>query len=144
MPPGSGLHTRPVRPDDEPARLFAYGTLQPGRLRWPFLAPYALGHRPAAVPGRIYDSGYGWPLASFATAAQAVSPGTIPGTLIDLDPVRLAEALALLDEVENTATDLVVRIRVTATDGTAAWAYHAPVIPPEARPITVWDAVDER
>jgi hypothetical protein len=39
----------------EPPRLFVYGTLQPGRLRWPALAPYAAGHRPAAVPGRLYD-----------------------------------------------------------------------------------------
>ncbi len=134
-----------MRSDDEPARLFAYGTLQPGRLRWPFLEPYAIDHRLASVPGTIYDSGYGWPLASFAAAAdRANSSGEIPGTLIELDPTRLAETLAVLDEVENTATDLVVRIRVTAADGTEAWAYHAPVIPPQARPINVWDAVDER
>ena len=46
----------------------------PGRLRWPFLAPYAVDHRPADVAGLLYDSGYGWPVATFV-AATALVPG---------------------------------------------------------------------
>lgn len=129
MPAGAG----------EPTALFAYGTLQPGRLRWPFLAPFAVGHRSdAVVAGTLYDTGWGWPLASFGEG-----PG-VPGTLIELDPTRLPEALAELDEVEATATDLLVRIVVATNDGAAAWAYHADVIPPTATPITIWAATDER
>jgi gamma-glutamylcyclotransferase (GGCT)/AIG2-like uncharacterized protein YtfP len=124
--------------DVGPAALFAYGTLQPGRLRWPFLAPYALGHRPAVVAGTVFDSGYGWPVARFGDG-----PG-IPGTLVELDPDRLAEALIVLDEVEATATDILARILVTTADGTPAWAYHCADIPPGAVAIARWDATDER
>ena len=41
----------------DPPRLFVYGTLQPGRLRWPFLEPFAGGHRPADVVGRAVRLG---------------------------------------------------------------------------------------
>ena len=126
--------------DDEvgPAALFAYGTLQPGRVRWPFLVPYAVGHRAAVVAGAIYDSGYGWPIARFGDG-----PG-IPGTLIELDPSRLVEALVVLDEVEATATDVLARILVTTAEGALAWAYHCADVPAWAVPIAAWDAVDER
>jgi len=123
----------------EPPRLFVYGTLQPGRLRWPFLAPYAGATRPADVAGVLYDSGHGWPVATFGTGARVV-----PGTLVDLLPDRADEALVVLDDVEATATDLLARIAVTTTDGTSAWAYHC------ARPgagmttIDRWDSTDER
>lgn len=120
-------------------RLFVYGTLQPGRLRWPFLAPHAREHRPADVPGRLYDSGYGWPVATFEAGADLV-----PGTLVDLDPARVEEALTILDAVEATATDLLVRITVATTDGTPAWAYHCVAPEPGMVPIRRWDVTDER
>ena len=74
----------------EPPRLFVYGTLQPGRLRWPFLEPFALGHRPATLAGLLYDTGQGWPAATFDGAGHHV----VPGTLVELDPERADEALA--------------------------------------------------
>ena len=123
----------------DPPRLFVYGTLQPGRLRWPFLAPYAAGHRPADVAGLLYDSGYGWPVATFGAGEPVV-----PGTLVDLDPARVGVALAVLDEVEATATDLLVRIAVATTDGTPAWAYHCAVPEPGMVPIARWTSTDER
>ena len=123
----------------DPPRLFAYGTLQPGRLRWPFLAPFAAGHRPAEVAGRIYDSGNGWPVATFEDGDELV-----PGTVIDLDPGRADEAIALLDVVEATATDLLRRIAVTTTDGARAWAYHCDRPTAEMTRISVWDSLDER
>ena len=64
-----------------PPRLFVYGTLQPGRLRWPVLAPFATGHRPASVPGTLHDTGNGWPVAVFEPG-----DGDVPGVLVDLDP----------------------------------------------------------
>jgi gamma-glutamylcyclotransferase (GGCT)/AIG2-like uncharacterized protein YtfP len=123
----------------EPPRLFVYGTLQPGRLRWPFLAAFAGEHRAADVPGVLYDSGHGWPVATFAPGAAAV-----PGTLVDLDPARVDEALAVLDDVEATATDLLVRIVVTTTDGTAAWAYHCARPEPQMVRIDRWASTAER
>lgn len=120
-------------------RLFVYGTLQPGRLRWPFLAPYATGHRPALAAGRIYDTGYGWPVAVFGTSEHLV-----PGTVVDLDPHRADEALGVLDDVEATATDLLRRIVVTTTAGVRAWSYHCDDPPPGATRITRWMGVDER
>ena len=127
------------RDDVDPPRLFAYGTLQPGRLRWPFLEPFALGHRAAAVVGRIYDSGFGWPVAVFGGAVELV-----PGTLIDLDPVRSPEALALLDEVEATATDVLRRIAVTTTTGERAWTYHCDRPAADMVRIAAWTRTDER
>jgi gamma-glutamylcyclotransferase (GGCT)/AIG2-like uncharacterized protein YtfP len=121
-------------------RLFAYGTLQPGRLRWPFLEPFAAGHRAAAVPGRLYDSGYGWPVATF----DADEADVVPGTLVELDVARADEALDVLDEVEATATDLLVRIAVTTTDATPAWTYHCPSPEPGMVRIARWDRLDER
>lgn len=123
----------------DPPRLFVYGTLQPGRLRWPFLAPYARDHRPAAVTGLLYDSGYGWPVAAFVATDVVV-----PGTLVDLDPASVDEALVVLDAVEATATDLLVRIAVTTTDGASAWAYHCAAPEPAMVRIDRWASAHER
>ena len=122
-----------------PRHLFAYGTLQPGRLRWPFLAPFATEHRAATVPGRLYDTGNGWPVAVFDGAA-----GAVPGTLVGLADDRLDEALGVLDAVEATATDVLTRVVVTTIDGVAAWAYDCARPDPAWTPIPVWDRADER
>lgn len=108
--------------EPDPPRLFVYGTLMPGRLRWPVLERFAVEHREARVPGAIFDSGAGWPVAVF----DADGDGAVPGVLVELDPVTVGEALPILDEVEDTATDRLRRIVVTTTDGVAAWAYHHP------------------
>jgi gamma-glutamylcyclotransferase (GGCT)/AIG2-like uncharacterized protein YtfP len=122
----------------EPPRLFVYGTLQPGRLRWPFLAPFATGSRPATVAGILYDTGNGWPVAVFDTP-----DGDVPGTLVDLDPHRVEEALAVLDRIEGVVTDLLRRVVVTTTDGVTAWSYHWPATTTGMRRIARWDATDE-
>ena len=105
----------------DPPRLFVYGTLMPGRLRWPILQRFAVEYRDARVPGAIYDSGSGWPVAVFGSGG-----GEVPGVVVDLDPQSLAHALPILDDVEDTATDKLRRVVVTTTDGVAAWAYHHP------------------
>jgi gamma-glutamylcyclotransferase (GGCT)/AIG2-like uncharacterized protein YtfP len=124
----------------DPPRLFVYGTLQPGRLRWPFLEPFVVGHGPATVPGRLYDSGFGWPVATF----DAIEPALVPGTLVDLDPERADEALAVMDDVEATATDLLARVAVTTVDGDAAWTYHCAAPEPGMVRIPSWTSTDER
>jgi gamma-glutamylcyclotransferase (GGCT)/AIG2-like uncharacterized protein YtfP len=104
--------------DETVTSLFVYGTLMPGRLRWPILAPFARAHRPADVGGKLYDSGNGWPVAVFG------DDGVVPGVLVELAPERADEALPILDEVEDTATDTLRRIEVITLDGARAWAYH--------------------
>jgi len=126
----------------ELSRLFVYGTLLPGHLRWPLLEPFALGHRPAAVAGALFDSGSGWPVATFAADGEDV--GQVPGRLVDLDPERAAEALAAMDAVEATETDLLVRIAVTTVDGRPAWAYHCAAPQPGMRRIERWASTAER
>lgn len=119
-------------------RLFVYGTLMPGRLRWPLLAPHAVGHRLAEVPGALFDSGNGWPVAVFGDA------GTVPGTVVELDPAILDELLPVIDEVEDTVGGAFERVVVTTTDGETAWAYrYLHDVSPMTR-IAVWDRADER
>jgi gamma-glutamylcyclotransferase (GGCT)/AIG2-like uncharacterized protein YtfP len=121
-----------------PAALFVYGTLMPGRLRWPLLAPFATAHRPAEAEGTLYDSGHGWPVAVFG------AEGVIPGVLVGLDAERLDDALPVLDEVEDTATDTLRRIAITTLDGAAAWAYHYTRGVDGLVRIVRWDRQDER
>lgn len=113
--------------------IFVYGTLMPGRFRWAFLEPFAVGHRPAEVTGRLFDSGRGWPIAQFAEGA-----GTIPGVLVELDREAVFDALTILDDVEDTVTKLLRRITVRTTTGETAWAYHCDDPPPTATPIAAW------
>jgi gamma-glutamylcyclotransferase (GGCT)/AIG2-like uncharacterized protein YtfP len=124
----------------DPPRLFVYGTLQPGRLRWPLLEPFVLASAPATVPGVLYDSGNGWPVA----VLDGDPTGDVPGVLVDLDPDRLEDALDLLDRIEGVVTDLLRRVVVTTTEATAAWAYHWPGTTAGMRRIARWDAPVER
>ena len=134
------VRSRPVdATDDRIERLFAYGTLQPDRLRWPYLAPCVVGFRPAFVDGTLYDTGAGWPVATFGRSGHRV-----PGTLVDLDPTLLAEALGVLDDVESTATNVLRRIVVTTTAGDRAWTYHCDRPTDEMVRIPRWTGVDER
>jgi gamma-glutamylcyclotransferase (GGCT)/AIG2-like uncharacterized protein YtfP len=64
----------------------------------------------------------------------------VRGTIVDLDGDRLDEALAILDEVEATATDLLTRIVVTTAEGETAWAYHCTGSTAGMKPIDRWVA----
>ena len=92
------------------------------------------------MPGVLYDSGNGWPVAVFG----GDPPGDVPGVLVDLDPDRLDDALDLLDRIEGVVTDLLRRVVVTTTDQAAAWAYHWPGTTVSMQPIDRWDTTDER
>lgn len=115
------------------ARLFVYGTLMPGQARWPLLEPLATvgGAEPAAAPGYLYGTPYGWPAAVFDEKAA----GAVPGLVVTLhDPER---ALPVLDEAEGTSTGLFERRLVTTTAGTC-FAYHWPGPVTGFRPIPRW------
>jgi len=105
--------------DESISHLFVYGTLQPGDVRWPFLAPYVADEGvPDAVGGRVYDTGRGYPAACFD------EPGTIVGRTYRLRADRLEEALAVIDEEEFSVAGDYVRVAVKTALGTRAWAYE--------------------
>jgi gamma-glutamylcyclotransferase (GGCT)/AIG2-like uncharacterized protein YtfP len=100
----------PPEPDSWPARLFVYGTLQPGERAWRLLEPLVRDVAPAEARGRLLDTGRGFP---------ALLPGEqpVPGHVVTLrDP---AAALQALDRYEGPE---YVRRRI-AVEGRACWTY---------------------
>ncbi|MBX3313339.1 MAG: gamma-glutamylcyclotransferase [Actinobacteria bacterium] len=118
-----------------PDAVFVYGTLLPGHLRWPLLAPFATNHAPASVPGHLYDTGNGWPAARFTEGGDSV-----PGRWVAWAPVDAAVVLALLDEVEGPT---FARIVVVTTAG-PAWTYECRTVDPAWERIARWDGLAER
>jgi gamma-glutamylcyclotransferase (GGCT)/AIG2-like uncharacterized protein YtfP len=105
----------------EPSLVFVYGTLQPGEERWPILAPLVLGEgRATKVAGDLYDTGEGYPAALFPDDTE----GLITGRVFTMRQEAIAEALAVLDEVEAAVEGLYRRIVVETIDGDRAWAYE--------------------
>ncbi len=114
--------------------LFVYGTLGPGEPAWPLLEPHARAVRAAAVPGRLYDTGAGYPAAVFGAETGLVrtqrshgrrSEGAIEvvhGWCVDVDEARVAE----IDRFEG---DDYERITVETTEGAPvqAYAWRAPL-----------------
>jgi gamma-glutamylcyclotransferase (GGCT)/AIG2-like uncharacterized protein YtfP len=100
-------------------RLFVYGTLAPGGGAWHVLAPWAVGEvRADAVAGVLYDTGRGYPGATFSPAAS----GLVHGVVVDLDPGRVGVALAALDRYEaDEYTRVPVRTRAGVEAITYAW-----------------------
>jgi gamma-glutamylcyclotransferase (GGCT)/AIG2-like uncharacterized protein YtfP len=97
-------------PASWPARLFVYGTLQPGQRAWHLLEPLVDEAVRASTAGRLFDTGLGFP---------ALLPGDelVPGHVVTLrDP---ASALARLDRYEGPG---YVRRRI-AVQGRPCWTY---------------------
>ena len=99
------------------AAIFVYGTLMPGDVRWPALAVYAVRWERVTAVGRLWDTGHGYPAVRFGGAG-----GVVPGVLVTVDEPRVAEALAVLDEIEDEGR-LYRRVEVT-TSGGPAYAYE--------------------
>lgn len=98
--------------------LLVYGTLMPGRGRWPALAPWTSGGPvPDSVSGRLFDTGYGWP------AAVIGDGGTIPGFTVPLTSQTLAAALDALDRIEGTDHGLFQRISTFSGSRVPVWVY---------------------
>jgi gamma-glutamylcyclotransferase (GGCT)/AIG2-like uncharacterized protein YtfP len=149
-----------------PNAIFVYGTLMPGHLRWGLIAPFAPAHRPATVPGALFDTGRGWPatwfrepvgarLASRPEALAHVAAATVPGWLVELEPAAVDALMARLDEVEGAVLDPgdedpaalpgdYRRVVVTTDDGTEAWAYEALAVDPRWPVIAAWTGQAER
>jgi gamma-glutamylcyclotransferase (GGCT)/AIG2-like uncharacterized protein YtfP len=71
------------------------------------------------VNGSLFDTDRGYPAAVFTLPA---ANQMIRGRMYRL--VRVAEALALLDEVESAVDGLYSRVVVRTSSGEAAWAYE--------------------
>ena len=101
-----------------PVRLFVYGSLMPGHEAWPLLEIWAEGEaRADTVPGVLYDTGRGYPAATFDGAPASV----VHGFVVDLDPERATDALDTLDRYEAEEYD---RIVVRTAGGVDAHTYH--------------------
>jgi gamma-glutamylcyclotransferase (GGCT)/AIG2-like uncharacterized protein YtfP len=98
-----------------PGRLFVYGTLQPGRVRWPHLARFATTCTDATARGRLYDTGHDFPAMVFDAAGDEV-----PGVVVGLDASRRDEALDAMDRIEGF---LYRRLLVETSIG-PAWSYE--------------------
>lgn len=110
-------------PDDWPARLFVYGTLQPGASAWRVAQPWVGGEpRPGRLTGALYDTGRGYPALRLGDGqgrkdGQGLADGQAPGWLL---PLRSpAAALSELDDYEREYD----RVRVRLSDGTLCWTY---------------------
>jgi gamma-glutamylcyclotransferase (GGCT)/AIG2-like uncharacterized protein YtfP len=120
-----------------PVRVFVYGTLMPGRLRWAIIRDAVRRGAPAQVAGALYDTGRGYPAACFD------EPGAVPGWVLELDPPTAAETLDLLDRIEGPEYR---RVAVVTTEGEPAESFTW--IGPRADlvPLTMWSVgtADER
>jgi gamma-glutamylcyclotransferase (GGCT)/AIG2-like uncharacterized protein YtfP len=116
--------------------MFVYGTLLPGQPNWPVMAPFAVDSGVAdSAPGRLFDTGYGWPAAVFdANRAN----GSVVGRVIELRVDLLDAALAVLDEFEGIHEGAYIRIEIATDGGRTAWAYHS-AAPGDAHPIPAGD-----
>jgi gamma-glutamylcyclotransferase (GGCT)/AIG2-like uncharacterized protein YtfP len=102
--------------------LFVYGTLKPGRSRWPVLEPYvdpAVEPKRATVEGRLWDTGRGWPAL---TAGAAV----VVGTVVRLRADTINDALSALDAVEGVHNGLFRREIAVTDEQTPCWVYRWP------------------
>ena len=119
-------------------KLFVYGTLAPGNDAWSVLEPWVTGApEPDAVAGRLYDTGRGYPAATFLSDGDdlvhgglvhggLVHGGLVHGMCVTLAPDRADAALVALDRYEG---DEYERITVQTLRGleVATYAWTAPL-----------------
>jgi gamma-glutamylcyclotransferase (GGCT)/AIG2-like uncharacterized protein YtfP len=104
-------------------RLFVYGTLLPTEHAWPVLARWATGEPvDDAVAGALYDTGRGYPAATFGGPGS----GLVHGAVVTLDRNRAGAALAALDRYEASEYERVVVRTVTGID-VVTYAWVAPL-----------------
>jgi len=100
--------------------VFVYGTLRPGDVRWPILAPFVVGEGvDDTVGGDLYDTGNDYPAARFTSSGR-----TIHGRTFGLLDPSLDRCLGVLDEVEGTVAGLYRRVLIRTGRGVHAWAYE--------------------
>lgn len=90
------------------------------------LSPFIVDHGwDDAVEGELFDTGFGYPGATFAvTAPEQTSTPLVIGRTVQLLEHSLHLALEVLDREEDTVEGLYRRVAVTTRSGTRAWAYE--------------------
>jgi gamma-glutamylcyclotransferase (GGCT)/AIG2-like uncharacterized protein YtfP len=89
------------------------------------LEPWVVGTpSPDAVIGRLYDTGRGYPGATFSTGSTR--EGFVHGTVLEIDPDRSAAALAAIDDYEGNEYERVPVQTVAGVEATA-YAWIAPL-----------------
>jgi gamma-glutamylcyclotransferase (GGCT)/AIG2-like uncharacterized protein YtfP len=107
---------------DGATHLFVYGTLMPGHARWRLLQPYAVAWEPATAPGRLWDTGRGYPAVRFEPDG-----GPVPGFRVQIAPELTAAAVSAMDRVEGEGV-LFRRVEVLTSGGPAlAYEWLGPV-----------------
>jgi len=107
-------------------RLFVYGTLVPGDEAWPVLQRWVVGSPgDDAVAGRLYDTGRGYPGATFDPESEP-TVSLVHGAVVTLDPDRSPEALEALDRYEGGEYSRVT-VRTAGGVEAAAYAWIAPL-----------------
>ena len=96
--------------------VFVYGTLRPGESRWPYVRDVVESTEDAAVVGRVFDTGLGYPALALDGSTR------VAGVLLHLAASTADDAMALLDEIE-AHPNLYVRTLVRLVDGRLAWTY---------------------
>lgn len=98
--------------------VFVYGLLKPGLRLYPTAEPFVVRSAPAVARGRLYAAQF--------PAARFDEDGEIDGSVLWLDPRRTAEALRVLDELEDEGEMYERRtIEVRTDEGPVeAFAYH--------------------
>ena len=122
---------------DPPPALFVYGTLMPGRLRWPLIELEVTGTRETSITGTLLDTGRGYP------ALVLDGAGPVHGWVLELDPARLDGVLDELDRIEGPD---YARATARASDGSHVQTYVFLGDPTECRPLPDgrWPDGDER
>lgn len=109
--PGAGAgSTAPTEP-----ALFVYGSSMPGMSRHDVISRFVVRSARDSVPGTLYDSGLGYPMAKFGTG------DVVRGVVLWLDPATAAEAMAEMTRVE---AGLFHPVPVRTATGVSAQAYE--------------------
>ena len=112
--------------------MFVYGTLMPGDSRWSALEPFAERWEDATAPGQLWDTGRGYPAATF------VGDQLIPGVIVWVTGDRWDEAIRTLDEIEGEGS-LYRRVEVNTSRGLAT-TYEWLLTTEGLRPLRDWRA----
>lgn len=108
--------------------LFLYGTLQPGHGAWELVGPHTHGDpQPATAPGRLYDTGRGYPAAHFDLLAET----RIQGVVVRLHHLHAHATLRRLDRYEGP------EYRRVTVETSAGWADAYDWIGPRAGLVTI-------
>lgn len=112
-----GLVVEHNEPSGRTVAVFVYGTLKPGAVYYPRVALWVVYTTEAAVPGELFDTGFGYPVAKFG------ENDLVMGTVLHIAEAVIDQALAVMDQIEDEGKEYR-RVRVVTTDGTEAISYE--------------------